>query len=246
MTRPPDPVGLTTADIEALGREVARSLAGPSPRAIRNARNMNRMLERGQRAPAPWDRPPAPLRAPRKRCDARVKHPVKFKNGVAIARNPRCRAWAMPSGRCRVHGGWSTGPRTPEGMANTVAALIEGRIKWIARVRARSGVLPMGRKTGEAWVTKPMRERARAEAQRLGLAGAALDRPLVCALIRSAKGEVKQEAKARALHEVRQQAERAPPRPPAPGTRGETDLKRVEAELRSFLPSSRPYAWFMP
>jgi hypothetical protein len=27
-----------------------------------------------------------------------------------------CRAPAMPNGRCRVHGGPSTGPRTPEGL----------------------------------------------------------------------------------------------------------------------------------
>jgi len=33
-----------------------------------------------------------------------------------------CRAPAMPNGRCRLHGGKSTGPRTPEGKARTVAA----------------------------------------------------------------------------------------------------------------------------
>lgn len=27
-----------------------------------------------------------------------------------------CRAWAMANGRCRMHGGASTGPRTPEGV----------------------------------------------------------------------------------------------------------------------------------
>jgi hypothetical protein len=27
-----------------------------------------------------------------------------------------CRAPAMPNGRCKVHGGKSTGPRTPEGL----------------------------------------------------------------------------------------------------------------------------------
>jgi hypothetical protein len=27
-----------------------------------------------------------------------------------------CRAAAMPNGRCKVHGGKSTGPRTPEGL----------------------------------------------------------------------------------------------------------------------------------
>jgi hypothetical protein len=34
-----------------------------------------------------------------------------------------CRAPAMPNGRCRMHGGTSTGPRTPQGMARMIAAL---------------------------------------------------------------------------------------------------------------------------
>ena len=33
-----------------------------------------------------------------------------------------CRAPAMANGRCRLHGGKSTGPRTPEGMARMIAA----------------------------------------------------------------------------------------------------------------------------
>jgi hypothetical protein len=46
---------------------------------------------------------------------------------------PRCGAWsrntglpcrqaAMPNGRCRMHGGASTGPRTPEGIQRIVKA----------------------------------------------------------------------------------------------------------------------------
>ncbi len=30
-----------------------------------------------------------------------------------------CRGAAMPNGRCRMHGGPSTGPRTPEGLARS-------------------------------------------------------------------------------------------------------------------------------
>jgi len=33
-----------------------------------------------------------------------------------------CRAPAMANGRCRMHGGRSTGPRTPEGLARPTAA----------------------------------------------------------------------------------------------------------------------------
>src|SRR4029077_12423298 len=39
------------------------------------------------------------------RCGARSKRTGKT-----------CRAAAMPNGRCKVHGGKSTGPRTPEGL----------------------------------------------------------------------------------------------------------------------------------
>src|SRR5262245_45184537 len=39
------------------------------------------------------------------RCGARSKRAGKL-----------CRAAAMPNGRCKVHGGKSTGPRTPKGL----------------------------------------------------------------------------------------------------------------------------------
>jgi hypothetical protein len=50
----------------------------------------------------------------RQRCGAMVKNLLKGRaHGLAILRNPFCKAWAMPNGRCRVHGGASTGPRSP-------------------------------------------------------------------------------------------------------------------------------------
>lgn len=48
------------------------------------------------------NRPGNPDNAPR--CGARTR------NGIA------CKGPAMPNGRCRMHGGPSTGPRTPEGI----------------------------------------------------------------------------------------------------------------------------------
>jgi hypothetical protein len=36
--------------------------------------------------------------------------------GASRWRGKPCRAAAMPNGRCKVHGGKSTGPRTPEGL----------------------------------------------------------------------------------------------------------------------------------
>ncbi len=56
---------------------------------------------------------PSPLAAARAapRCGACCK-----RTGLA------CKAAAMPNGRCRIHGGASTGPRTPEGLARSKAA----------------------------------------------------------------------------------------------------------------------------
>src|SRR5271166_4821553 len=102
-------------------------------------------------------------RRQRQLCDARIKNPVKRKNGVAIIRGPRCRAWAMENGRCRVHGGASTGPKSPEGKARVVAAMVEGRRARAARRRAEGKRFLSGRKRGEAWITDSMRERARVE-----------------------------------------------------------------------------------
>jgi hypothetical protein len=51
-----------------------------------------------------WHLPSAAVTA-RQRCGARSKRTGK-----------PCRGAAMPNGRCKVHGGKSTGPRTPEGL----------------------------------------------------------------------------------------------------------------------------------
>lgn len=41
------------------------------------------------------------------------------------------------NGRCRMHGGNATGPKTPEGLARTLAAMRAGRARWLAEQRAR-------------------------------------------------------------------------------------------------------------
>jgi hypothetical protein len=113
----------------------------------------------------------------------------------------------MPNGRCRVHGGASTGPKSPEGKARVVAAMVEGRRKWVERRRAEGRRFTAGRKGGGAWVTEAMRDRARAEAHWLGGGRFTLDRPLVLALLKSAKGDHVWEAKAKAMLEANEQAE---------------------------------------
>lgn len=52
-----------------------------------------------------------PMNAPR--CGARTR------------RGTPCRAPAMANGRCRMHGGKSTGPRTPEGLERSRRARIK-------------------------------------------------------------------------------------------------------------------------
>jgi hypothetical protein len=60
---------------------------------------------------------------------------------------PRCGARTRAGGscqapvvrgksRCRMHGGLSTGPRTAEGKARTLAALKAGFQRWVAERRA--------------------------------------------------------------------------------------------------------------
>jgi len=46
-----------------------------------------------------------------------------------------CRSLALPSGRCRWHGGLSTGPRTPEGKRRAALNLLKARAALAAKRR---------------------------------------------------------------------------------------------------------------
>jgi hypothetical protein len=143
----------------------------------------------------------------RQRCDARVKNLFRIgKDGVRVSRGLFCKAWAMENGRCRVHGGLSTGPLSPEGKARVVAAMVEGRRKWVARRRAEGGRFTAGRKSGDRWITEQMRERARAEAHRLKGGRFTLDRALTLDLLRSADGCLESRARAKAMLDAQQRA----------------------------------------
>jgi hypothetical protein len=53
----------------------------------------------------------------RSRLDALIMANAAPRCGARSKRTGKpCRAAAMPNGRCKVHGGKSTGPRTPEGL----------------------------------------------------------------------------------------------------------------------------------
>ena len=47
---------------------------------------------------------------------------MKVRCGARTRSGTTCLRWPMPNGRCRLHGGCSTGPRTAEGLARIRAA----------------------------------------------------------------------------------------------------------------------------
>lgn len=60
-----------------------------------------------------------------------------------------CRNWPVRGKkRCRFHGGLSTGPMTPDGMARTLAAMKAGRTRWLAKLKSEGKPIPCGRKKG--------------------------------------------------------------------------------------------------
>ncbi len=72
----------------------------------------------------------------RKRCGARLR-----------SRLGCCRNWPEDGKkRCRFHGGLSTGPKTEEGKAVVVAAMVEGRRRWVERMKAEGRKFPGGPK----------------------------------------------------------------------------------------------------
>src|SRR3984893_6731956 len=82
----------------------------------------------------------------RRRCNARCRQPPQR----------YCHNWAVQGKtRCKFHGGMSTGPKTPEGMARVVAAMVAGRRRWIERLKAEGKKIPGGRKPGPRVATKP-------------------------------------------------------------------------------------------
>jgi hypothetical protein len=52
---------------------------------------------------------------------------MKKQCGAKTRKDTPCRAKALDNGRCRNHGGMSTGPKTPEGKAKSLANLIQYR-----------------------------------------------------------------------------------------------------------------------
>jgi hypothetical protein len=90
----------------------------------------------------------------------------KQRCGAKLHRKPKwCKRWPVPGkNRCRLHGGLSTGARTPDGKAKALMAMREGRQRWLEETRAKKAAgliarFPCGRKSGAAWLTAKMRQR---------------------------------------------------------------------------------------
>ena len=73
-----------------------------------------------------------------------------------------CRNWPVRGKkRCRLHGGFSTGPRTPEGKARTIAA----SRRLLEKLKAEGKPVPWGRKRGGVNRSAAERQLARATEQ---------------------------------------------------------------------------------
>jgi hypothetical protein len=65
----------------------------------------------------PLAREREPIERVRARLEALIRANAAPRCGARSKRTGKpCRGAAMPNGRCKVHGGKSTGPRTPEGL----------------------------------------------------------------------------------------------------------------------------------
>jgi hypothetical protein len=77
----------------------------------------------------------------------------------------RCRNWAVRGKkRYRLHGRFSTGPRTAEGKARTIAAMVEGRRRLLEKLKAEGKPVPWGGKRGG--VNRSAAERQLAQASK--------------------------------------------------------------------------------
>src|SRR5215831_8374171 len=71
----------------------------------------------------PLAREREPIERVRARLEALVRANAAPRCGAQSKRTGKpCRAAAMPNGRCKVHGGKSTGPRTAEGLERSKRA----------------------------------------------------------------------------------------------------------------------------
>jgi hypothetical protein len=96
---------------------------------------------------------PMPKQRPQ-RCNARTRRKVLARDDqgrlIHFQYVPAlCQRWPVRGKkRCRLHGGRSTGPITPDGLARTLAGMRAGRTRWLARLKSEGKPIPCGRKKG--------------------------------------------------------------------------------------------------
>src|ERR1700741_3722325 len=91
-----------------------------------------------------------PIDRVRARLEALLKANAAPRCGARSKRTGKpCRGAGMPNGRCKLHGGKSTGPRTPEGLERSRRANWKhGHFSWEAkaeRSRRRAAILAASR-----------------------------------------------------------------------------------------------------
>lgn len=125
----------TTASPWSFGNQVTRLVAraGRHPMTLSEALGVLRALDHLEaamrRAPLTERRTP---RCRRPRCGARCRDGHACRAAVVVRRDKS--GHVIAAARCRMHGGCSTGPRTPEGRARSLAALARGRARrWTTR-----------------------------------------------------------------------------------------------------------------
>jgi len=85
----------------------------------------------------------------RRRCGAWIMGRKARAAGKLRGLSPFCRNWAVPGKtRCYLHGGKSTGPRTPAGKAAALAAGLEGRRRRIAELALEGKKINTGHNGG--------------------------------------------------------------------------------------------------
>jgi hypothetical protein len=142
---------------------------------------------------------PDPRNKDRHRCGAKLHGQLAW-----------CRRWPVKGKkRCRLHGGLSTGAKTPEGKARALAALSEGRRRWIAQMKAEGKKFPWGRKAGYSWTTPAMRMR-QMQALQDSAESAALPRRPTRSELRTMPFEELRRAALQALEGLRVPFRRAP------------------------------------
>lgn len=142
-TRVPGKPGLRTKKLkrrfertesEASGTEVEVTETPRSEKPLR--RRKQRMIDMAPGRPA-YEADLQRLIAPLLQRGIPVKvrmHPFRATCGACTRRGTPCRSFALKNGRCRLHGGLSTGPKSQEGWERTRA----GYDVWRARQRDKA------------------------------------------------------------------------------------------------------------